>query len=103
MDPVIACWGCASQPQPNKPCPRPLLESGAFSCADVSFTTAEYRALTGMTTFSPVPDPGPPILFGSDRGIAVCQFTDGQLPPVDAIFVLEAFVQKPILRWGRHF
>ena len=54
--------------------------------AESSVTTEQFRALTGITTISPVPDPGPPILSGKETGVAVFQFTDGNQPPVQAIF-----------------
>ena len=53
---------------------------------DASLTTAQFIALTGITTWTLAPDSGPPILGGTQRGVAVFQFTDGHQPPVDAIF-----------------
>jgi hypothetical protein len=53
---------------------------------DAALSTAQFRALTGITTISLGPDSGPPILSGKEKGVAVLQFTDGNQPPVDAIF-----------------
>jgi hypothetical protein len=53
---------------------------------DVYLTTAQYRALTGITSFTLVPDPGAPFFGGSRGGVGAWQFTDGHQPPVEAIF-----------------
>ena len=53
---------------------------------DASLTTSEYRALTGITTVTLSPDPGPPIRAGMAKGLGVFQFSDGHQPPVHAIF-----------------
>lgn len=54
--------------------------------ADASLTAAEFTALTGTTTWSVVPENYPPVLSGAARGAAVSQFTDGQQPPVEAVW-----------------
>jgi hypothetical protein len=53
---------------------------------DASLTTAQFAALTGTTTFGLVPDPGPPVLAGTHRGLCVAQFTDGNQPPLEAVW-----------------
>jgi hypothetical protein len=53
---------------------------------DASLTTAQFAALTGTTSFGLVPDPGPPVLGGAQRGLCVAQFTDGHQPPVEAVW-----------------
>lgn len=53
---------------------------------DSSLTTAQFAALTGTTTFGLVADPGPPVLAGTSRALCVAQFTDGNQPPVEAIW-----------------
>jgi len=53
---------------------------------DASLTTAEFAALTGMTSSALVPDPGPPVLAGTQRGLCVAQFTDGHQPPLEAVW-----------------
>ena len=52
-----------------------------------SLTTAQFRALTGLTTGpSLTPDPGAPIFSGNKGDVGVFQFTDGPQPPVEAIW-----------------
>lgn len=53
---------------------------------DASLTTAQFAALTGTTTFGLVRDPGPPVLSVRTRALCVAQFTDGNQPPVEAIW-----------------
>jgi hypothetical protein len=53
---------------------------------DASLTTAQFAALTGTTTFGLVPDPGPPVLAGTTRALCVAQFTDGNQPPLEAVW-----------------
>jgi hypothetical protein len=53
---------------------------------DASLTTAEFTALSGITTYHLVRDSGPPVISGTGGGVGMFQFTDGRQPPVDALW-----------------
>jgi hypothetical protein len=54
---------------------------------DPSLTTAQFRALTGLTTLGGLTtDPGGPLFSGNKGDVGIWQFAEGPQPPVEALW-----------------